>query len=270
MGTATINMPALGVPEGEKQAGQRVDFKPTKFDLAIETKGYLLLWERAMVCPCAPVADQTEQPDPNCDVCKGRGWTYFGPSEAQDLSEYELTDLQEKMREDSGGSIIRGVTHTIGSNPDPVNILSNWVEGSAMLTVRNENRLGYYDRITLLDAEIVFSEHIKADGGTVLPTRYPVVGVNQLRSVSQVYEQETDFDLNLGEISWRSGYEPDEDTHLALHYICHPTYLVITHPHAARVTSQLFKTPTPKAPTGGPRQLPVQAIIRYEFLPEPS
>ena len=267
----TIEMkPELGVPEGEKQAGQRVDFKSKKFELLIETKGYLLLWERAMVCPCAPVAAQTEQPDPNCELCEGRGWTYFGPSSPQDITGYELTDLQEQMREDTGGAIIRGITTTIGSNPNPVDILSNWVEGSAMLTVRHANRLGYYDRITLLDGQIVFSEQIKADGSAVLPTRYPVVGVNQLRSIDTVYEEDTHFEVNLGVISWRPGHIPTEETYVALHYICHPTYLVITHPHAARVTSQLFKTLTPKTPTGDPQQLPVQAVIRYEFLPEPS
>ena len=79
--------PELGIPEGVKQIGQRIDFKPTQFDLAIETKGYLLLWERSTQCPCTPVTTQTEQPDPNCSLCKGSGWIYFGAPNAQILTE---------------------------------------------------------------------------------------------------------------------------------------------------------------------------------------
>jgi hypothetical protein len=264
------DVPQLGVPEGVKQAGQRVDFKPDQFDLAIETKGYLLLWERAALCPCTPVATQTEQPDPNCTLCHGHGWLYFGASEAQVLTNYTLTELQQQMLDDSEGMIIRGVITSITEREDPVDKISRWVEGTANLTVRYGNRIGYYDKLTMLDAEIVFSEIIETDGTNILPTRYPVVGVNQLRSVSKIYNIGVDFHINKGVIEWLPGYIPSSEIRLAIHYLCHPVWLVVEHPHAARVTLRKMKTPSPTTPTGDARQLPIQAMIRYDFLPEPT
>ena len=68
----TLTMPQAGVtglPEGTKEEGQRVDFRPDQFDLTIETKGYRIAWSRAAQCPCKPINAQTEQPDPNCAIC---------------------------------------------------------------------------------------------------------------------------------------------------------------------------------------------------------
>lgn len=257
------NVPVLGVPEGEKQAGQRVDFKPKKFDLLIETKGYLLAWERATVCPCAPVSPQTEQPDPNCPLCGGSGWFYF-TSEQSNVSEYVLDEVQTELA--SGKMLIRGVITSIANMPNPLDKMGNWVAGTMNLTVRPENKLGYWDRIVALDSQIVFSEILDADGTDVTETRYLVTGMNMLRSSTTLYKLGTDFALDKGKISWYAGKAPGSGERLAIHYLCHPTWLVTEHPHAARTTSVLFKTPSPKTPTGDPRDLPVQALVKYEFL----
>lgn len=259
--------PSLGVPVGTKQTGQRVDFKVKNFELAIETKGYLLLWERSIPCPCSPVTEQTEQPDPNCDLCKGIGWIYFGASDAQILTEYKLTDLQQSMLDSSGGMVIRGVISSITNKENPYDLIGRWSEGSANLTVRHENRLGYYDKITSLDSQIVFSETLIADGTNILPTRYPVIGVNHARSVTTEYKYEADFSIESGVIKWYAGSVPAEDTRLSIHYLCHPVWLIIEHPHAARVTSNKLKTAVTSTPTGEAKQLPIQAMMRYDFLP---
>lgn len=269
----TITMPAvpaLGIPAGVKEQGQRVDFKVEQFELAIETKGYLLLWERAAQCPCSPVTTQTEHPDPNCDLCKGVGVIYFGAPEAQVIDNYQLTELQQHMVDDSGGMVIRGVITSVISRQEPYNVIGNWVDGSCNLTVRHENRIGYYDKVTSLDSQIVFSEVLIADGTNTLPTRYPVIGVNQLRTVNTVYTTGVEYAIEDGVITWYAGYEPDEDTRLSVHYLCHPVWLVVEHPHAARVTLNKFKTATPTTPTGDPKQLPIQAMIRYDFVPAPE
>jgi hypothetical protein len=268
MPTVTIpDYPVLGVPEGVKQAGQRVDFKLDQFSLAIETKGYLLLWERSLECPCAPVTTQTEQPDPNCDLCNGQGWIYFGAPEAQVLDNYALTELQQYMLDSSGGMVIRGLKDSITNKENPVDPIGKWAEGSAHLTVRHENRLGYYDRITSLDSQIVYSEILITDGTAILATRYPAVGVNYLRSVDKVYTIGVEFQIENGVVTFYSGQIPDANTRLAIHYLCHPVWLVVEHPHASRVTLNKFKTSKPTSPAGDAKQLPIQAMIRYEFLP---
>ena len=268
MSVVTIpDSPSLGIPVGMKQAGQRVDFRVDNFDLAIETKGYLLLWERSIPCPCSPVVAQTEQPDPNCDLCKGVGWVYFGASESQMLTYYTLTELQQYMLENSQGMIIRGLVTSVTNKDTPFDIIGRWQEGSANLTVRHENRVGYYDKITSLDSQIIFSEVLIADGSAVLPTRYPVIGVNHARSITTEYKCGADFVIENGEINWYSGSIPVSDMRISVHYLCHPVWLIVEHPHATRVTSNKLKTSTQSTPTGEAKQLPIQAMMRYDFLP---
>ena len=90
--------------------------------------------------------------------------------------------------------------------------------------------------------------------------------MNQLRSESTVYVLDTDFEITTnGNISWLTG-PPANNTDLSLHYLCHPTWLVVDHPHTARVSSRLFKTPTPTTPTGNAIDMPTQALVLYEFL----
>ena len=260
--------PTLGIPDGIKQAGQRVDFRPDQFDLAIETKGYLLAWERAALCPCSPVATQSEQPDPNCELCEGSGWLYFGAASAQDLDDYELDEIQQQILDTSNAMVIRGIVTSAQMQPDPVDMITKRIPGMMNCTVRKSNKLGYYDKLTALDAEIVYSEILEADGTEYLEARYLVTGVNHLRSETTVYKADVHFEIYKGKVKWFTSSIPASGTRLSLHYLCHPTWLVVEHPHAARVTSQLYKTPEPKSPTGDPRKLPVQALVRYEFLPE--
>lgn len=269
--TPVITMPAypvLGTPPGEKDSGQRVDFKPTKFDLLIEQKGYLVSWTRACECPCAPVVEQTENPDPNCPLCKGRRWIYFGGNTEQDLSEYVFTNIQKKIVDDAGAMVIKGLITGIGSQADPWERMGSWVSGTMNLTVRHENKLAYYDKLTILDSEIGYSEILEADGTQYLSARYLMTGINYLRSVSTVFIPDTDYRLlDDGRIQWIAT-PPASGTRLAVHYLCHPTFLVIEHPHVIRTTQQLFKTSTPKTPLGDPRSLPIQTLMRYDFLPE--
>jgi hypothetical protein len=260
--------PVLGIPTGMKQTGQRVDFKPDQFDLAIETKGYLLSWERAALCPCAPVVTQTEQPDPNCELCDGSGWLYFGAPTAQDLSDYELDSIQQAIVDENNGMVIRGIITGAQTQPDPYDVLTRRTPGLMNVTVRRENKLGYYDKITALDAEIVFSEIVEATGTEFLEARYKITGANYVRSQALIYKADVHFELYQGKIKWFPASKPAAGTRLAIHYLCHPTWLVVEHPHAARVTLNKFKNANPKSPTGDARFLPVQALVRYEFLPE--
>lgn len=263
-------VPELGIPAGMKEAGQRVDFRPDQFSLAIETKGYMLAWTRACPCPCTPVSEKTELPNPNCEICKGNGWFYFGGNVVQDLSQWDLDDIQKQVIADNGAMVIRGIVTGIGAQHDPWDKLGNWMSGTMMLTVRYQNKLGYYDKITVLDSEIVYSEIVKADGSEYLKGRYLFTGINHLRSEDKVFQADSDFKLTGdGRIKWLTT-PPNSGTRLSVHYLCHPTFLVVEHPHVIRTTSRKFKTKTPKTPQGDPRSLPIQALIRYDFLPEPG
>jgi hypothetical protein len=119
----------------------------------------------------------------------------------------------------------------------------------------------------MLDAQIVYSEVLIADGTSTLTARYPIIGVNNLRSVDSEYVTGNEFYVENGDVKFQSGQEPDSGTRLSIHYLCHPVWLVVEHPHSVRVTLNKFKNPTPTSPTGDAAQLPIHAMIRYEFLP---
>ena len=268
-------VPVVGLPAGEKDQGQRVDFKPTKFDLLIENKGYLLAWTRASVCPCRPVTEKSSQPDPDCPLCGGEGWFYFGGNQDQDLDDYKLDQIQQKIVTDSGAMLIRGIVTSVANNPDTLDRLGHWERGSLNLTVRAQNKVGLYDRVVVLDPEIVFSEVRVADGTDELTTRYLVTGVNHMHGATVggtlvEYEAGVDYERSEdGGVIWYPSKEPALDTRIAIHYTCHPTFLIYEHPHVVRTTLLKFKkSPADlKTPLGDATPLPIQAAVRYEFLP---
>ena len=68
---------------------------------------------------------------------------------------------------------------------------------------------------------------------------------------------------------WYPGNEPVVDTRVGLHYSCHPTFLVTEHPHVVRSTLKKFKKDpaTLDTPLGDANPLPIQARVKYDFLP---
>jgi hypothetical protein len=257
----------VGLPEGIKDI-TRADFRNEKWIQAIEGKGYRIAWSRTAQCPCKSVADQTDQSDPNCSLCKGSGWIFFRPVGAVSNPKIigPLDNVQQKVVADNA-AVIHGVMTSLGNAKKPWEQTGPRLEGMAMCTVRAENKIGYYDRITCLDAKIVYSQLLTAPGpGQLMTTRYPVVEVNLLRTKETVYTEGGDFDLAAGDIQWRPGRGPAATTPLVCHYLCHPTYRVIEHPHSVRVTLTKFKIKQPLTPQGEPEDLPVQGMLKYEFL----
>jgi len=253
---------AVGLLPDQKEAGQRVDFKPDKFVLAVETKGYRLAWSRACRCPCAPVNDQTQQPDPMCDLCEGTGWFLFRPSSAtiDERIVGDLDEIQTKLLGDRS-VLIRGIMSGIMQQYQGYDILGARLEGTAAVSVRYENKLGYYDRLINLDATISYVQLLDMPEGLELPTKYIVRQVNLLRTKDQTYVEDTDFTVEEGVIHWVDGHQPRAGTRVACHYLTHPVWRIIEHPHGLRLTPVKYK-----GTKDTPQELPVQGIAKYEFL----
>lgn len=261
--------PVLELPAGVK-VGPRADFRVTEFDVAIETMGYLLAWNRALPCPCSPIGAGSTQPDPNCTLCHGRGWLYFGAHTPQALGAYQFDGVQQHLIDRDQAMVIRGIVTSVSTRPTPWDRLSNWVPGSLQVTVRAPNTLGIFDRLVALDSQVVYAETVAADGSTVLPLRYPVCGVNLIRSTTRVYQADADYRVSdQGTVEWFDASKPAQGTRLSAHYLCHPTWVVMEHPHVMRLSQVQQKVAHPKTPLGDPKYLPIQAVIRLEFLPEP-
>lgn len=259
---------AVGLPANVKEQGKRVDFRPNDFVLAIETKGYRLAWSRVSLCPCTPLNDQTDQSNPNCVLCEGSGWLKFKPNSfAIDTKIVgDLDALQLKII-GSNSVVIRGVMSGFNAKDNPYESIGRRLEGTSMVSVRHENKLGYHDRLVNLDSTIPYSQVLEAgDPAVALTLSYPARQINLLRSESTLYSEGSDFDLVAGDIVWSSAMGanvPDEGTRLACHYDTHPAWRVVEHPHALRLTPVKYKTTTPG---GDPTPLPVQATVKYEFL----
>ncbi len=272
----------IGLPAGTKESGTRVDFNPDDFDIAIETKSYRVAWSRAARCPCTPVNSQTKQPDPTCTICQGGGWFYFSPSKAttDETKVGKLNNVQTRIVTDKA-AVVYALMTGIASTYNPYDPLGSRISGLVNVTVRRENKIGYYDKITNLDSVVVYTELLEAGAPSdPLKTRYPVVTVNLLRSETTEFQgvdiptaTSGDFSLdNNGFIIWNTANSnaniPSAGVVLALHYLCHPTWLIMEHPHTIRTTPLKFKRKKPRAPAGDAIELPIQAKAQLEFLPE--
>ena len=242
---------------------------------ALEANSARLAWSRASICPCAGFNTQTKQPDPTCSRCQGGGVFYFGPRNYVVPAEAgELTPLQLAILARDGAAVIHGVISKASQTQNFYDVLGNWVRGSMIVTVRQENKLGYYDRLVNLDSEVVYSQivTVTAPATADIALRYLAVSVNNIQadddSGAARYEQGDDFTTVNGLIRWAPGRAPVAGTRLSVHYVIHPTWLVDDHPYVIRETQRRRDGRLPRlTPSGNPTALPLQAAVRLEFLP---
>lgn len=265
--SAFQNFPAIGISQAQESRFLRVDFKVDDFDSLIETKSPRLAWARATICPCQGFSEKTKQADPSCTKCNGVGWRYFRPRNFVAAASVGTLDaLQTALIERAKACVIRGVVVGIGNNPDMFQALGNWAWGSAQVSVRAPNKLGYYDRLVQLDDVMPFSEVITVDGNT-LTMRYPPLALDFLASDDVEF---TDDDVTLddsGVVTWKTGKRPAASTRVTAHYLCHPVWVVIEHANLVRSSSVKRRVAHPQTPLGSHIDLPVRAIIRREHLP---
>ena len=265
----------VGMPAGTK-GRPRADFRTDQFTATIETKGYRLAWSRATKCPCESVNEQTRQPDPTCALCSGKGWIWFAPSEPviEDIAG-ELDEVQALVVANQNAGVIRGIMSGIMKRNKAYTEVGNWVEGDMSVTVRAENKIGFWDRLTHLDSEMIFVETVKVGysrtgvegvASDPLDTRYLVTHINEVRTIDTVLVADEDYGVEDGRVVWKTGHEPTLGTKLSVHYLMHPTWLIVDQPHAIRTTLQKLKKATTKTPQGDPVALPVQAHGRLEFM----
>lgn len=260
----------LGAPAAIKPASRRADFTVEEHDTLIEWHGYRLAWSRAAQCPCTPLNGQTEQADPSCRLCEGAGYLYFNSREAQDDALLgALSPVQQKIMGQGQARMIRGIMTGLGRGETPYDRLGRLPSGTANVTVRSQNRIGYLDRLVALDAFVVHTQRVNtpADPQAPLPLRYLVDGgVNLLTSATQRYMPDEDFVATDGLVRWLPGRGPEPGTWLSAHYNCHPAYLVTEQPHASRLTYIRKAKGGLATPEGTVVQMPLMASVRLDWL----
>lgn len=269
-----LTAPSLGIPSGVKE--KKISFRDKEFDLLAETRGVRIAWSRAMACPCVGVNNQTDQPDPNCDLCKNTpGFIFFRPTDyaAVEAKVGTLTTLQDYIveRDSSPAVLIKGVIQKNIQRENSYDRIGPWEEGGMFISTRKENILGHYDRLVVIDSVMSYSQIAfrPAKVTDLLKLRFPAVSINLLRDVSKVYLPKIDYNLTeLGDIQFVTGKGPAGGGKLAVHYTHHPQLIVMDHPHAFRATLDQRKISLNKkvTPEGNPQILPVQAVAQLEFL----
>jgi len=171
--------------------------------------------------------------------------------------------------------MINAILMSATRDPQILERSAEWVFGTARATVQAPNKLGYGDRLTLVDSRMAWSQLLEADGSTTIPVvgrrsdvslRYPVLNMNLLRSLDRVYHDGEDFRIqDDGSVLWLASSAPASGTILTAHYMVHPVYRVMDHFFAFRDTYQKRKhRARDKAPQF--TELPSAATVKLDFL----
>jgi hypothetical protein len=219
----------------------RVDFNPQDFEDIILQKGYRILWEKVMRCPCLdPTTGRAVQGCPRCD---SRGKFYYASSEIKGI-------ITRQDKEAQIGDIM-GVLEP----------------GDAFLTTSATNKLSMFDRITNLDSTVVYDEilvHDDKEGDWLrfVPTVVDVAAYQTTRTSDLTFlVKDTDYTVaNDGKLSWLTTNKPAHGQGVTFRYQYHPVWTVLDTPNYVRDTFVKL--------VGGDTntQLPVRVHIRLEQL----
>jgi hypothetical protein len=221
----------------------RVDPKLAWFNKFIDDRGYSVLWERAMVCPCSVAGKSvTDASDLNHVLCKNKQhiWT-------------------------PEGNITCGITRM--SRNSNLGQDAIWEIGMFFITSLSTTKLGFYDRLTFNDSTVPFSQALtKGANNGVDDLKFPAISVDLpiVDYNGNKYKYGVDFGLDSnGNIKWGgfSNTQPPTGTNYALVYETAPRILIVDYAHAVRGQKVLNGS---LAPTY--QDFPLQTMGKLEFF----
>lgn len=206
-GPQNITQAAAPALSGQPQ----VNFDKNSFEAVIWQKGYRVYHDKATKCPCKVEAHDNLS---DCRNCGGSGWIFFNRTETRMILKSMNLDTQYK----------------------------DWAEetlGTVSISARDGDKIGYMDRITVLDAETLFSEVIYPK--TFKNERFARVtyDINSIESAFMFsgsknkltkLELNTDYTFRDNYFILDSKYKNYKDTSITIRYIHAPQYHVIDMP----------------------------------------
>lgn len=201
-------------PASNMIAPPRVDFDKNRFDTLIAQKGVDVLIEKALQCPC-----KTEKINAltTCKNCGGTGWIFVNPRR----SRLVLQSMNFENKEE---------------------VWSRLVHGIVRVTAAAEEKLAYYDRITRLNANSLFSEIVEFEEVddkifgwlSYQPKEIEYIGlfVNPRDPLQQIQITDITIVNNRIELSSSISLPPfDENNPLTatIRYVHAPTFNIIEH-----------------------------------------
>lgn len=229
---------------------QQVNFVRSSFDDLITDKGYDCYIERALKCACR--MQSTGQALPDCQNCGGTGWFFIDKV----LSKVASTSMSHRTQ------------------------YSNWTEsnmGTVNITTRPQDRLGYMDRITLLELESMHSQSLTLktndanDAYFTFLTYYPILVFEMYKfegsNVALKYmEQGVDFTISNQKVTLDPTLYPvmpnTNPPQISIRYVHNPTY------HILDINRELIKQregglqPCSTTAGGNKTNLPINCVGR--------
>lgn len=129
------------------QINPRIGWRVDDFDKLIQTQGYDAYIDRAMRCPCVDKA--TGQALSTCKNCLGRGWFFVDRTETRIIAQH----MDSKKRYLDWGEVNRG---------------------TASITTKGVDKVGFMDRIVLLQLQEYYSEILRPENYEGELLAYPV------------------------------------------------------------------------------------------------
>lgn len=117
-------------PASSMIAPPRADFDKNRYDTIIAQKGVDVLIEKALQCPCRTYKVNSLS---SCKNCGGIGWVFVNPR----VSRVVVQGMNFENKEE---------------------VWSRLVHGVIKISAGYEEKLGYMDRVTRLNADAIFSE----------------------------------------------------------------------------------------------------------------
>lgn len=122
----------ITIREAPDLSGQpQVDLLKKNFDATIYQKGYNILIEKALKCPCKVPSGGDHLS--SCRNCGGSGWFFINPVQTKGI--IQSINRNTRYQQWSAESI-----------------------GNASITINNDDTLAFMDRVTMIDSEIFFSQ----------------------------------------------------------------------------------------------------------------
>jgi len=268
-----------GLPEGVKER-PRGDFRPSEFDRLFKTKGYELWWSRGGICPCE-LNGQTEQADPLCLLCRGKGFYYYLPDPvvAAGATEDKAGNLIE-VNDAGDAVVIQAIMTSFTQDVQIFEKFGEWVFGVCRVTTQWENHLAYGDRLVSRRSVMPWNQIIVSDGSAEIVVtggiskaglRYPAVEVVSFRSLAEAFREGLDFEItSSGTLRWLRATAdiPPSGTRLSIGYFIHPVWIVQDFAHVYRDTL-VQKNAVSDLPADQFRRMPIQAVAKLDFLVKP-
>lgn len=222
----------------------RPDFIKNEFDIVLYQKGYNVIHEKALKCPCKAKNEGGQLS--SCQNCGGVGWVFINSQNTQ------------------------MIIHSMNINTQ----FKAWSEenrGTASITCRDIDELCFMDRITLSEVTSIFNEtvHLKVSGSDLLFfTTYPIIEIEYLGLFISddeplqrlIVDNDYTFSRNIIVLSDTFNTLGDDLT-LTIRYKHNPQYHIIDLPR---------NTISTKVDNGGveqsPVSLPIHAIGRYSHF----